>query len=115
MEAAHVAWKVGEGDVINGEIKILCSEFAFIRDGNAGRGSKWHLEVSVERFDGSDGQQRGLVNEILAQSEAKEVADGDFHRRSRFSVPPGAQDEVLQVHAVWRVDGEPNMRDHPSS
>src|ERR1039458_9939895 len=88
MEAAQVAGQCGECDVVNGEVKVVGSDLAFIRDCDAGRGGKGHLEVGIERFNGSHCQERGLIDEILAQSKAKEVADGDLDRGRRLPGPP---------------------------
>ena len=78
----------------------MSADRALVGQRKAGGGGKGHLEVCVQRLDGRHGQQSRLVGEILAQAEAEEVADGDLDRGRGFSVPPGAQDQVLQVHFV---------------
>ena len=113
MKAAHVAGKGGQRHIVDGEVEIVGADLAFVGQGEAGRTCKRHLEVGVERLDGRNGQQSRLIGEILAQAQTEEVADGDLDRGRGFAVPPGAQDEILQVHLILGVDGEPDVRDYP--
>ena len=59
----------------------------------------------------SNDEERGLIDEVVAEHEAVEVADGRFDGGGRFAVPPGAEDEILEMHVVIGVDGEPDVGD----
>ena len=111
MEAAEVGGQAGQGDVIDGEIEAVGADGAFVGHGEAGGLRERHLEIGIERLDGRDGKQRRLVDEILAQAEAEKIADGDLDRRRRFAIPPGPENQILEVHGVGRVDGEPEVGD----
>ena len=111
MEAAEVRGKRGDGGVIDGVVEIVGADFAFVGDGDFGGGIEGHLEVGVEGLHGSDDKQRGLVDEVVAEHEAVEVTDGGFDGGGRLAVPPGAEDEILEVHVVIGVNGEPDVGD----
>ena len=99
VEAADVGGKRGDGGVVDGVVEIVGADLAFVGDGDFGGGVEGHLEVGVECLHRSDDEQRGLIDEVVAEHEAVEVADGGFDGGRRFAVPPGAEDEVLEVHA----------------
>src|SRR5580658_862784 len=81
MEAAEIGGKAGECDVVDGEVEAAHALRTVIGDGDARRGCEGHLEICVERLDGSDGEQRRLIDEVFAEAEAEEVADGRFDGR----------------------------------
>src|ERR1039458_9488630 len=111
MEAAQAGWYRGNDDVVEGKVEIVGADRSFVGQRDAGRTRKWHLKISIHRLDGRNREQSRLISEILAQAQAEEVADGDFDGGRGFSVPPGAKDQVLQVHWIARVDGEPEVCD----
>src|ERR1035437_1801222 len=52
METAYIAGKAGQGNVVDGEIKIVSADFAFVGECEAGGAGKRHREVGVEPIDG---------------------------------------------------------------
>ena len=112
VKAAHIGGQRGQCHIIHRKVKIVGADFSFVGQRNFRRTRKRHLEIGVQRLDGSHGQQRRLIGKVLAKPEAVEIADGDLDRRRRFAVPPGAQNEIFQVQLIVGVDGEPDVRDH---
>src|SRR5262249_41183729 len=68
--------------------------------------------VAVQRANGGTVEEGRLVDEVLAQVQAEEVAERGFDARMLLVVPPGAQRQLLQVILALSGDGEPDMRNH---
>ena len=115
VKAAHVDRQAGKGHVVHGKVQVVGLHRALVGQRQPGRGGERHVEVGIQRLDGSHRQQGRLVGEILAQPEAVKVANRHFDRGSRLAIPPRPQHQVLQVVRIGRIDGEPDVRDDPSA
>jgi hypothetical protein len=113
MEPPQVCRQAGQRHVVNGEIEAIGADFALVGESEARCTSERHFEIRIQRLDGRHGQQFRLVDVVFAEAEAEEIADGNFDRRCGLAIPPSAQHEVLQMHRIGRVDGEPEVRDDP--
>ena len=70
-----------------------------------------HGEIAVQRLDRRAVQKRRLVDEILAEIQAEEIAHRSFDAGLGIAVPVDAEHDFLQVIRALRGDREPDVRD----
>ena len=112
MEAPNVLGQLLQRHVVHGKVERVGLLRPVIGHGHLCGRRKRHFEVRIQRLHRRNRGQRALVGKVLAKSKAKKIPNRSLNRRRRLAIPPRPQHQVLQVHRVWRGDGEPQMRHH---
>jgi hypothetical protein len=101
--------------IVDVEVEGIGLDCALVRDRDPSMLLKGHGEETVQGLIGSDLQRDRLVQVIIAESQAEEVANGSLHAGRGLTVPRHAKHQRLEMIGIVAGDCDPHVADEPGT